>query len=225
MTQMTTTKERNMKELPIIFSPPMVKAILTGRKTVTRRLDGLTEINESPGDWTYGGVANFEGQRRHLFLSSKRERIVSVGVRCNQGDRLWVRETHWRFGKWVTNGVTKAGKQARTFEPVRAAGEFRFDPQESVPLHHLGYHKRPSIYMPREAARIILEVTAEERCERVQDISEADAEAEGVEFRGTLKCWPTAVMVFHVLWDSIHGEGAWDKNEWVRVIQISRIGP
>ena len=200
----------------------------------------LEEINESPDSHFYRGV-NSDGD--HLFVDEDAitaghdpqtcMRIIPAGVTV--GDRIWVKETHWRYGKWVADmdKQTSRGLPTWRFKPIKCADEFRFTPQTKFHREQEGYHKRPSIFMPREAARIILEVTEPERCERVQEISEADAKSEGVfgppQSGAGYRQYPyeccslaTARDSFRSLWGSLHGPGAWQRNDWVRVIHFRR---
>ena len=162
-----------MKERPIIFSTPMVKAILDGRKTQTRRV-----IKDQPP-------------------LSMRDMFKPKNLKCpygQVGDRLWVRET---------------------FKPYNCMGGFAYKADGDLST---GFPWKPSIHMPRGASRITLEIT-ESRAERLQDISEEDAKAEGV------KCCPNAVSDykhhFMILWDSINGKKyPWDSNPWVWVISF-----
>jgi hypothetical protein len=112
------------------------------------------------------------------------------------GDRLWVRET---WGPRITNGEP---------DPRQQYVKYRADDVDDSPCDENDWHEwedrwRPSIHMPRWASRITLEVTGV-RIERLQDISEADARAEGV----------VDTLAFEELWDSINGSGAWDANPW-----------
>jgi len=177
-----------MKERPILFSGAMIRAILAGQKTQTRRVVKPQAI-ASP------------------IPSSKTGR-----VHCpygKPGDRLWVREA-WR---------TVAESNDLTPRDLTAAHRFWY---EADAPHQLGYGKlRPSIHMPRIASRILLEVVSV-RVERLQDISEADAEAEGITTTECLECdgWANA---YSRLWDSIYGEGSWAANPWVWVVEFKRI--
>jgi hypothetical protein len=189
---------------PILFGGPMVRAILAGRKTQTRRViryahaDGL-------GLWTAPPLGGYFAE--HVFGACYAKLApCPYGV---PGDRLWVREA------WADH-VGPFGESR--FALYRADGDERAGPW------------RPSIFMPRWASRITLEVTAV-RVERLQQISEEDAKAEGMEFdgtwwlggthpvKGTLQCWPTAAKAFERGWDSINGKRApWDANPWVWAI-------
>ena len=128
------------------------------------------------------------------------------------GDRLWVREA------WAP---------LSTFAPAELGYLYRAD-------HHKGLEKKdgdqkwkPSIHMPRVASRITLEITGI-KVERLQNISEADAQAEGVEFPAPYsgvnnKTHPTCIDAFQVLWTSINGPDSWSQNPWVWAIQFKRI--
>lgn len=185
-----------MKERPILFSSPMVRALLAGTKTQTRRVMG-NQPTEAPT------VGAFQvGKGRSYRKDLPRKVVATWGEQCCvcpygvAGDRLWVRET------WAdTMG-----------EPPTAV--YRAD-GERHPSSQLKW--RPAIHMPRWACRLVLEVTGV-RVERLQDISEADAKAEGVDnIRAKV---PTHRDAYRYLWDDINGFGAWDKNPWVWVVEV-----
>lgn len=180
-----------VKERPILFSGPMVRAILEGRKSKTRRLVkfhtawtggdrnceymGRSDNWEDPG---YVGVYQFDSMDGHVFEH----------IQCPQGfsgDRLWVRETCFIWGRWSKSGLTKSGRQRWRFK-AETPHTVVFDaahPQvatKPTPRERCMYWRRNSIHMPRWASRITLEIT-DVRVERLQDISEEDAIAEGVE--------------------------------------------
>lgn len=165
------------------------------------------------------------------------------------GGRLWVKETHFRWGRWVRNGKTKKGKPAWKFRPAApnlkkvlcVAGEPVALP-EKIKRTELAWHKRPSIFMPRWASRITLEIT-DVRVERVQSITEADAYAEGIEedkiieaqgrkamqfkqYEPGVRC-TSAVAAYSSLWDSLNAKRGfgWDTNCWVWVLTFKRIKP
>jgi hypothetical protein len=168
-----------MKERPILFSGPMVRAILEGRKTITRRVLKLQD---------YDGGNCYE--TRDGILRD----ILSLCPYGIPGDRLWVRET------WAD----PCGKRI----PV-----YRAD--EATAYQNVKW--RPSIFMPRWASRITLEITRV-RVERLQDITEKDAISEGVLSSDYDKTYRYA---FSVLWDSINGpKYPWSDNPWVWVIDL-----
>ena len=190
-----------MKERPIIFSTDMVKAILEGRKTQTRRV-----IKPQP-DRVINGVP-FE------YLGHKYHDASDRAIRCpygQVGDRLWVRET------WATQ------KSIDRFSPSYIGNA------ATVPLWYkadavngrsfIGLGKwRPSIFMPRWASRITLEIT-EVRVERLQEITFEDFKKEGIEMDGS---WDGS---FARLWDSLNAKRgySWESNPWVWVISFRRL--
>lgn len=191
-----------MKERGILFSGAMVRAILSGAKTQTRRVS-----REQPS-WTDVSPA---------WLA-----------RCPYGapgDRLWVRETHARFsvGEGMDRSVPECVAYRATcgedgsFDYVNTRGE----------ITELKVSKwTPSIFMPRWASRITLEVT-EVRVQRVQDISPDDVLAEGVDKRARSAVYPWhvyAVEDYQNLWDSINGDRApWASNPWVWAVSFRRL--
>jgi hypothetical protein len=211
-----------MKERPILFSAPMVRAILAGTKTQTRRAWKMPR----GCDW----YSEMGGEREGWFVDHGQPWWLHVSeCRCpygQPGDRLWVREA-WR-AVWSSDD-----EPPRSFDAA-----YRFWYEADAPLQD-GYGKlRPSIHMPRCASRITLEVTGV-RVERLQDISEADAIAEGVDrFPGCrqdddaaafnrigpvdMDSFPIARCA--VLWESINGPGSWDANPWVWVVEFKRQG-
>ena len=222
-----------MKERPILFSGAMVRSLLAGTKTQTRRvmkpqpqpngmwvksLNNFTcLIDEYPPDATIwrGGIL---GGDIHA------EDYCPYGV---VGDRLWVRESFMLVGGGDP-GIPLY--RANWREDARARG------LENIPTDE-PKGCTPSIHMPRWAARIILEVT-DVRVERLNDISEEDAMAEGIEWNPNLDpCGPCkwrhymkpntgvfpAPASFESLWDSINGKGSWDANPWVWAVTFKRV--
>lgn len=215
-----------MKERPILFSGPMVRALLAGTKTQTRRvLKQATGPSLSVGiDDDAPGVAELSWLYGDGPGHDVDEQIKRVACPHGQpGDRLWVRET---FAKVI-------GQSGGWIETDYFATYTHGDRLGDT----LGIKKRwtPSIHMPRAASRILLEI-AGVRVERLQDISEADARAEGlIPARGPLgsQMWEYSEktggqfsdprVAFHMLWESINGPGSWQTNPWVWVIDFKRI--
>lgn len=215
----------------ILFSAPMIKALLDGRKTQTRRLLPNPEFYGCPtGDCPHATQAECNAAMQETALPD---------VRHVPGDRLWVRETYYQPGHWkpVPGKLTKGGAQKWRFVPVEPLYSFhepaafrrarrRKDPST------IAWHKRLGRFMPRRYSRLTLVVT-DVRVEHLQDISEADCLAEGAPLDpdhcdGTLDgsnphmCFTDNPWVrqsprawYHRLWDSINGPGAWDANPWV----------
>jgi hypothetical protein len=188
-----------MKERPILFSGPMVRAILDNRKTMTRRVVKVAytyDYTAPRGEKQKStGVNGYIGHHiNHPRLQDGLAVVDQDGDRLSEsefmefcpygqpGDRLWVRETCYILGTWVEDGKNRSGRKRWRF---RASDQKRVRYQDAPPTLLLskgggfGWVKRPSIHMPRWASRILLEVT-EVRVERVQDISEADAMHEGI---------------------------------------------
>ncbi len=207
---------------PILFSGPMVRALLAGTKTQTRRI-----VKPRPaGDLRWGGWITCSttredegkamwGEGDHLDRAHR--------VRCpygQPGDRLWVRETfaHTHLGD--------------------GSGMYVFPVAD--PRTDYGGPWKPSIHMPRVASRITLEIT-EVRVERLQAISEADAKAEGITNgehdpgidKGGKPGWcygqdkyaGTPRHAYELLWESINGPGSWDATPWVWVVSFKRVMP
>lgn len=224
-----------MTERPILFSGPMVRAILSGQKTVTRRAVKGNQIpKEDPAAADPALRWNAVGQNhpRWGFCvpgATEEECASALGTMgvCpygRPGDRLWVRETWARVGNTDPGYLTYRATYPACLPPGL----------ENVPadLHDAGERWRPSIHMPRAASRILLEITAV-RVERLQDISEGQALAEGIAHAGD--------GLFHVedsqhladdpresfasLWESINGDGSWAANPWVWCVSFRRAEP
>lgn len=200
-----------MKERPILFSGPMVRAILAGTKTQTRRVVKERHIDAAPP------VHFFQYLRENCPYGQP-------------GDRLWVREAwHFQQGGPIYDA---AGCVEDSMDDELS---FRADrPNDRLTKW------RPSIHMPRWASRILLEITAV-RVERLHDITEADAQAEGVERVVVGSGWrrycdPDSEEVgvppcgdarrsFRSLWKYINGTESWNDNPWVWVVEFKRVQP
>lgn len=190
-----------MKEKPILFSAPMVRAILEGRKTQTRRIIKYIPLLGEPLAWCAAAKAREPGW---VSIVGDYRRFSPYGI---PGDRLWVRET------WMPDGLMQ-------LDPTIRAAYYKSDGKEYVDPGTMTPCKwRPSIHMPRWASRLTLEVTGV-RVERVQEISEEDALAEGVQPGGDMRWNP--VQAYKALWASIHGPSSWESNPFVWVIEFKR---
>lgn len=206
------------KERPILFSAPMVLALLDGRKTQTRRVvkpqpERSEVAPHCERGWWMWRVWTPE-HAAHGFPS-----VRTGDCRCpygESGDRLWVREAckQRALPNLLTGKPTNAmcAVYAADFEPVLNDRGFDYAWWYSRPTC-------PGIHMPRFACRLVLEVKAV-RVERLQDISEADAEAEGVD-RIKAKV-PLHRDAYRYLWEDISGLGEWEKNPWVWVVEFKR---
>lgn len=199
---------------PIIFSGPMVRALLDGRKTQTRRMLGTQPESWLKFDLLYDGKVIF---RSHSGMRQ------DVAVPYAVGDRLWVRES-WR--------TAPEADHLRPSEIDRGAPILTLaDTGLTFPSPLWGRY-RHARFMPRWASRLALTVT-EVRCQRLQEISEENAEAEGL-LRSELRSGLTgerigetafscgdgvfgrsATKIFARLWNGLHGSGAWAANPWV----------
>lgn len=212
-----------MKERPILFSAPMVRAILDGSKTQTRRVVKLQPPSAAYRLSTLCDSTAREDRRnigKHYWMLADGTRVFVDGrpyFRCPHGyngDRLWVRETielkaltgnDFPSPLYVADGahvVDREGRKASNHEFIKR-------------------RVTPSIHMPRWASRITLEITAV-RVEQLQAISRGDCMAEGCPFPNLAnetdpKKW------YAEMWDSINGPGAWDKNPFVWVIEFKRV--
>lgn len=219
------------RERPILFSSAMVRAILAGQKTQTRRVlihDAAEGVAVTSPGWEHANDTTWIG------CDDEGTTIFSRCPYGQPGDRLVVREEHYRFGHWepVPGVRTKRGRQKWRF--VADTAEVLFDAPASFRKgrHHKdsatpGWHKRLARFMPLSFARIRLEVT-EVRVQLLQEISEADARMEGVEtfLHGGYdfehySLRPPEITNFRRLWDSINSErpgASWDSKPWVYAI-------
>ncbi|MFT3987238.1 hypothetical protein [Aestuariivirga sp.] len=201
-----------MAEKPILFSGPMVRAILEGRKTKTRRVVDMPPM-------TFDAIFNDDGVW-YAGDALTGHRYAKLPVRYRTGDRLWVRE---RFTIVPATAYRMSAGVQQTINPndpdwaaIYAEGWDRSIPQW-----------KPSIHMPRWASRITLVVT-EVRVQRLQEIGEEDAKAEGAEMVLLMEEWVGGSTEkfrrgFRKLWESIHGPGAWEANPWVAAISFERV--
>jgi hypothetical protein len=212
---MTSTKEQ-----PILFSAPMVRAILEGRKVQTRRV-----MKPQPGDdWNPEvGICAYEwkgsGEPGPDFFGAGDEDECYKCPYGAPGDRLWVRETFCPVYHGSYEPLPKGRMPTSEHEAVIV---YRTTPAAD----EYDGHWRPSIFMPRWPSRITLEIT-EVRVQRVQEISEEDAVAEGtgqwaMETNAILTC-ETMRDAYRKLWDSINiKKYPWESNPWVWALSFRR---
>lgn len=222
-----------MKERPILFSGAMVRSLLNCTKSQTRR---VVKPQPSPSSDTAfvgtDGIWRFSHPTLRCPVSHEAD-----DVRCpygQPGDRLWVKETFYAWGRWETRYSAKKGRDEWHFIDltIDSGKQYRYPATmggcsstrqrgDVMPQ----WWKRPAIFMPRGASRIDLDITGV-RVERLNDISEADAEAEGVDF---LRHVPdadetlTAKELYWCLLDSINGNGSWAANPWVWAVELKRV--
>jgi len=226
------TTATKVKERPILFSGPMVRAILEGRKTMTRRPVKPQPFFEETKDHGLIRGWSWRGKQRppHVQLSRWGTDEYSFARAMRQfcpygqpGDRLWVRETFWEYGYWSHWAGSEPIEPIWTplghdFEGGRGADCVRFDPPPEEQRHK--WLKRPSIHMPRWASRITLEIVSV-RVERIQDLTPLDLKAEGYnDTRPGLEYNQLAAFIRS--WNATY-PGSWDRNDWVWVIEFKRI--
>lgn len=225
-----------MKERPILFTGAMVRALLDGSKTQTRRL--CKPMNQ----WVEQDcreVRMIDGAPHHFL---KRALLPIEKLRSpygRPGDSLWVRETFYAFGRWETRYSEKKCRDEWHFVDMTAGCDRAYQYAASNPDVPLAkgrgalpsWYTRPAIHMPRAAGRILLKITGV-RVERLQDISEADARAEGVtiedrHMRGYCagEFLSPSIRAYRDLWESINGAGSWGANPWVWVVEFKRVAP
>lgn len=207
------------KERPILFSAPMVRAILAGTKTQTRRvikIDGIDFFGSSGDDVNDPACWGFESDAGHWWALAPGHGVdyVFPSPYGQPGERLWVRETFMDLGACY---LYRADQSAERERAIVAPGQ----------------RWKPAIHMPRAASRITLDITAV-RVERLQDISEADALAEGIVRLndggyglpgGSHYQFTDPRVSYWSLWDAINGQGATEANPWVWAVSFQRVQP
>jgi len=203
-------------ERPILFSGPMVRAILEGRKTQTRR------VVKSKGPLNEFDMAVLREDGKAEFFHAPQSIFCIIKCPHPVGRRLWVRET------WTQD---ERGGQLDNGQPMVY---YRADMPDNDVWE--GYWK-PSIFMPRWACRLKLEVT-DVRVERLQEISDKDAMAEGIQQNpvqegtwidypegSSAAGWKDPRRSFESLWRSINGPDSWQANPWVWVYTFKEVAP
>lgn len=227
-----------MKERPILFSAPMIRALLAGTKTQTRRkvkqATGLslsveqhpTESGKAVLSWLIGDGPGYPVM----------EQVKVVDCPYGQvGDRLWVREA-WQVdapcdGTW--HDTAWYGCKGSPLSEIPARFQHPNFCNYAANWIYGDIVWRSPIFMPRWASRILLEIVSV-RVERLQEISEADAEAEGVQCDSdgwfyyqmpSTQCCVTAVDSYQTLWSQINGTGSWILNPYVWGLEFRRVTP
>ncbi len=231
-----TGLQTRKKQIPMLYTSPMVQALKSRTKTETRRLRNLNKVNKNPGKWTLSCphpryVQNLAGRGTGFWAAfyyhTKAGRVILEYAKCPYGqigDVIWARETF----TYVANS-----------ENFLYRADFEPNPPKKPEQFNVVWTWTPSIHMPKLAARIWLEITGIS-CERLQDISHKSALAEGIEIRdleGTTTYRDYSVKrerfaygthfkprdSYKTLWEKINGPGSWKKNPWVWVIKFKRI--
>lgn len=245
-----------MKERPILFSAPMVRALLDGSKTQTRRVmkPQPEPVPHRPSDYQWPCNA-FQSM---VSVSDTRAPGAHgmAGDACPHGahgDQLRVRETFFAYGRWETRFSAKKARDEWHFVDMTAECDRTYQFAADNPNLALaagrggalpGWYKRPAIFMPRAASRILLEIVSV-RVERLNDCIAPDARAEGLisyehfwrdceyplpdiayePFKGSPTRYSDPVQAYRALWEAINGAGSWAVNPWVWVIEFKRVAP
>jgi hypothetical protein len=221
-----------MKEHPILFNNSMVRALLDGSKTQARRVvRQACSAAPAPQSVIDGAAMYAAGMVAHCPYG-------------RAGDHIWVRETFFAYGRWETRFSTKKARDEWHFVDMTVESDRVYQLASDDPDLPMtkgrggalpGWYKRPAIFMPRVASRILLE-NLSVRVERLQNIREADALAEGVrqdkaggffmdgaDGRYASPVNSSAVEAFKSLWDS--NGGNWAANPWCWAITFNRVAP
>lgn len=235
-----------MADRPILFSAPMVRALIDGRKSQTRRI--LKDVPPAPAHDNHVHEVKHDAPYFDAYCGSRKSDLNPRGMTdhwcwwtrddraghgCKvpfvPGDRLWVKET------WRTISDLDDVKPKNMFASITPVEYCATGHVVNVPHRTVSFQKnRVSIFMPRWASRLTLTVT-DVRVERLQDCSEADAIAEGVQWHRAspniadiersfyvegASGFGSAVDAYRWLWNSINGAGAWEANPWVAAISF-----
>jgi hypothetical protein len=236
------------KQIPMLFSPAMIEALLSGTKTETRRI-----LKPQPDIFTNdaGETCDIypfkvDGQDRSRIATGFDGHGVITEHKCSAeiDDLIWVKETHFAYGYWRTthDTLTKTGKPKREFARDHSrrvhfdVGQKVIQSNQNNGIH--GWYKRPSLFMGRGDSRLTLRVTSYS-IERLHDITEQGAISEGCRpffdaddthhvpcpNGGTMEMMPhkRPIEAYQKLWNSINGTDAWDENPWVDVTKFEVI--
>ena len=200
---------------PILFSGPMVRAILADAKTVTRRMlkpppSRVPRLDEN--------AQATDGQHRW---------------RCPYGpagDRLWVKETFWAYGEWIRTFDDQRQRYTWTFVDLTTSSGKRYaydadgweGPAPQRAADHMAWWRRPALFMPRHASRLTLERTSTD-LGRACELSTTDIRAEGLGVDGASSYEDDLQAAWRALWTDINGYANWQANPWVWVIGFRRL--
>ena len=223
-----------MKETPILFTPENAQKSYEGLKTQTRRIITPQPISQHHIGWLSWGEFH-PGFAVLTHYCNVVERITCPYGTV--GDRLYCKEVHYRWGKWERDGSTKRGREKWRFHCDQTPAVFELTSLQK--LYRLtskvagkeGWQKRSPLFMPKAAARLWLELTGV-RVERVQEITAGDCIREGIpeprrsgEALMMVDDGFDAIWAFRDLWTSINGPDAWERNDWVWVLDFKKVQP
>ena len=216
----------------LLMTPDNAQKCHDGTKTQTRRL-----IKPQPKIiheiFTYQEVMYVQTE-----MLERDKNLLNGCIKCpfSVGEEVYIKETHYRFGHWNKNGFTKTGRQKWKFKAEPNTVVLFTDNRPLTVMKNSfrlnAWYKRPSLFLPADLARTLVTIT-DIRAQRVQDISEKDARAEGLVHNAFWDMWESPLhpgslidwykTAFKQLWDSIHGEGAWERNDFCWVFDFKRV--
>lgn len=229
-----------MKERPILFSAPMVRSILDGSKTQTRRIVKSQPPEDEPicAGLYHPSLTDRHGEQQPgAEVYGAYTQDGEWALPCQHGapgDHLYVRETFMDLtGTGVEHRDSSGQRQRYAFAADSPPGSYG-----DVARKDYGLKWKPSIHMPRAASRILLEIVSV-RVERLNAISENDCWAEGIDAcdgllddMAIIDCakrmgrqWEDAAPTFAALWESINGAGSWATNPFIWVLEFKRVTP
>ena len=194
---------------PLLVSDPLIHPISTGRKTETRRTNGLDWVNELPDAW------EFVAQEGKTFHFKRKDQPESAAINSRYGlpgDTLWVRE----------NWYVDRGYSALMPRHIPQRPSVRRGYTADGPRPQWAGKVRPSLFMPRWLSRFTLEITAV-KVERVQEITEEGAAREGFlpEYLGEFSGFNYPARTWYMnTWKNLNGPDSWDLNPWVWVVSF-----
>ena len=217
----------------LLMTPDNAQKCHDGTKTQTRRLikpqPYIVGFNDLVPYRLTGKTVPRECEECHRPMAPSKE-LALIKCPFSVGDEVYIKETHYRYGEWIATG-NRNGVLLKSFHPHNRIICFTNNPPTNITngrhVNKTGWHKRPSLFLPADLARTIVTIK-EIRAPRVQDISPEDCLAEGVALytlaRGVLSDRPPdSRWKFIELWDSIHGSGAWERNDFVWKYSFRRI--
>ena len=206
----------------ILFKPEMIKAVIEGRKTQTRRV-----IRQLSPEYEWEMIDT--GEPIRMFKDGVGG-CIFLKPRYQVGETVYIKEAHYRYGEWRKNGLTKTGRQKWLFHPmpemleisrikgVESLRYFDNPPDEVKPNSYRkeGWYKRSLLFMPEWTARYFITIT-DVRAERLQEIT-----LEGIRAEGIGQEWLDARGLFKELWNSINKDYPWESNPWCFVYTFER---
>lgn len=223
------------KQIGMLFAPQMIAAINEGRKTMTRRCIKPEVIMDKHSGYVYfnehGGFYDIHTWKENILCNS----------RIQPEDLIYIKESHYRYGRWKRNGVTKSGRYKWIFVADKKITGTRYIENAPPKVQRnkdrsVGWYKRSALFMPKKCARLWLEVVSI-RAEFLHSIPEEESEQEGIlilqeDSAGKLYkdyllkrigIVNDAKESFRTLWCSINGEKSWNDNPAVWVIEFKKI--